>query len=143
MERAESARGELQALRHEAEAAAFAGKAAERRWIPEPEIAAGTKSSNVATGDIGGVFAVHASIPLFDRGQPERALATAWAAQAETHATAFRLVLRSQIAALRAAVLERREVAEQYRDQALASALPSGENDASRAGPRTAIGVCQ
>jgi cobalt-zinc-cadmium efflux system outer membrane protein len=51
--------------------------------------------------------------------RPERALATARAAQAESRAAAFRLVLRGQIAALRLAVLERRAVAERYRSQAV------------------------
>src|SRR6266536_3013004 len=43
VERAEAARGELQALRHEAEAAGFARHAADRRRIPEPEVVAGSK----------------------------------------------------------------------------------------------------
>ena len=119
VERAESTRGELQAWRHEVEAADFAQRAADRRWIPEPEVVAGSKSSNSGGGDIGSVITVHASIPLFDRGRPERALATARAAQAESRAAAFRLVLRGQIAALRVAVLERRAVAERYRAQAV------------------------
>jgi outer membrane protein, heavy metal efflux system len=119
VERAESTRGELQAWRHEVEAADFAQRAADRRWIPEPEVVAGSKSSNTGGGDIGSVITVHASIPLFDRGQPERALATARAAQAESRAAAFRLVLRGQLAALRVAVLERRAVAERYRSHAV------------------------
>jgi cobalt-zinc-cadmium efflux system outer membrane protein len=119
LEQAESSRGELQALRREAEAAGFAQRAADRRWIPEPEIVAGTKSSTVGGGDVGGVVTVHASIPLFDRGQPERALADARAAQAAARAAALRAALRGQIAVLRAAVVERREVAERYRAQAL------------------------
>jgi cobalt-zinc-cadmium efflux system outer membrane protein len=122
VERAESSRGELQALRREAEAAGFAQRAADRRRIPEPEVIAGTKSSTVGGGDIGGMFSVQASIPVFDRGKPERALAVARAAQAEARAAAFRLVLRGQIAALRAATLERRAVAERYRSQAVGSA---------------------
>jgi outer membrane protein TolC len=65
---------------------------------------------------------VHASIPVFDRGRPERALAVARAAQADARATAFRLVVRGQIAALRAAVLERRQLTERYRTQAVSSA---------------------
>jgi len=118
VESAESTRGELQALRLEAEAAGFAQRAADRRRIPEPEVVAGTKSST-AGGDIGSVVTMHASIPLFDRGQPERALALARAARAGARATAFRLALRGQIAGLRAAVLERRDAAERYRTQAV------------------------
>jgi len=122
VEHAESTRGELQAFRREVEAAGFAQRAADRRRIPEPELVAGTKSSTVGGGDIGSVFTVQASIPVFDRGKPERALAVARAAQADARAAAFRLVLRGQIAALRAAVIERRAIAERYRSPAVGSA---------------------
>jgi cobalt-zinc-cadmium efflux system outer membrane protein len=122
LEQAESSRGELIALRREVEAARFAERAADRRRIPEPEIVAGTKSSTIGGGDIGGVITLHAGIPLFDRGRPERALARARASQAEARADAFRVVLRGQIGALRAVVTERREAAERYRTLAVSSA---------------------
>ena len=122
VDRAESTRGELLALRRETDAAGFAQRAADRRRIPEPEVVAGTKSSTSAGGDIGSVVTVHASIPVFDRGRPERALAIARAAQADARAAAFRLVVRGQIAALRATVLERRRLAERYRAQSVTSA---------------------
>jgi len=122
VDRAESTRGELLALRRETDAAGFAQRAADRRRIPEPEVVAGTKSSTFAGGDIGSVVTVHASIPVFDRGRPERALAVARAAQADARATAFRLVVRGQIAALRATVLERRRLSERYREQSVTSA---------------------
>ncbi|HKE87297.1 MAG TPA: TolC family protein [Vicinamibacterales bacterium] len=120
--RAESTRGELQALRHEAEGAKFSARAADRRLVPEPEVVAGTKSSTLGTGEIGSVFTVHASIPLFDHARPERALASARAAEADARTDAFRQMLRSQVAALRAVVTERREVADRYRAQAVAGA---------------------
>jgi cobalt-zinc-cadmium efflux system outer membrane protein len=122
LEQAESSRGELQALRREIEAARFAERAAGRRRIPEPEVVAGTKRSTAAGGDTGSVVTVHAAIPLFDRARPERALALARAAQAEARADVFRVVLRGQIAALRAAVVDRREAADRYRAQAVNSA---------------------
>lgn len=122
LEQAESSRGELLALGREIDAARFAERAAERRRIPEPEIVAGTKSSTAAGGDIGSVVTVHAVIPLFDRARPERASALARGAQAEARANAFRLVLRGQIAALRAAVVERRGAADRYRAHAVNSA---------------------
>jgi cobalt-zinc-cadmium efflux system outer membrane protein len=122
VERAESVRGELLALRREVDAARLAGRAAERRRIPEPEVVAGTKSSTAGGGDLGSVVTVHAAIPLFDRSRPEKALAEARAAQAEARAEAFRLVLRTEIAGLRAAVLQRRENAERYRTAALNNA---------------------
>ena len=55
MTRAEQSRGEISALRREIDAASFAERAAGRRLIPEPEIVAGTKSSNAGGGDVGSV----------------------------------------------------------------------------------------
>jgi cobalt-zinc-cadmium efflux system outer membrane protein len=119
---AESTRGELRAFRQDAEAARFALRAAERSVFPEPELVAGTKSSSSGGGDVGSVLTVHASIPLFDRARPERALAAARATQAEARAAAFVTVLRGEVMALRSAVIERREAATRYRAQALESA---------------------
>jgi len=122
LERAESARGELQALKHEADAAGFSSRAAQRRLIPEPEIVAGSKSSTALGGDIGSVVTVHASIPIFDRAHPERALAAARASETEMRTAAFRQVLRGQATALRSVVIEQRDAAERYRAQAVNSA---------------------
>jgi outer membrane protein, heavy metal efflux system len=122
VERAEAARGDLLALRKEVDAAQFSAKAADRRWVPEPEIVAGTKSSTAGGGDLGSVFTVHANVPLFDRGKPERALAVARASQAQARIDAFRVALRSDIAALRTIVLERRDTADRYRSAAVNSA---------------------
>jgi cobalt-zinc-cadmium efflux system outer membrane protein len=122
VERAEAARGELRALRHEIDAAQLSADAAGRRWIPDPEIVAGTKSSSFGAGDVGGVIMAQAVIPLFDHGRAERALADARAAQAEARAAAFRVTIRADIAALRAAVVVRRETAERYRTAAVNSA---------------------
>lgn len=122
VERAEAARGDLLALRKEVDAAQFSAKAADRRWVPEPEIVAGTKSSTAGGGDLGSVFTVHANVPLFDRGKPERALAVARASQAQARIDAFRVALRSDIAALRTTVLERRDTADRYRSAAVNSA---------------------
>jgi cobalt-zinc-cadmium efflux system outer membrane protein len=113
--RAGAVRGELIALRHERDAAAFAERAAERRLVPEPEVIAGTKSSTLDGGDVGSVFTVQTTIPLFDRGKPERALAQAKAAQANARAEAFQITLRGQISAWRAAVIDRRQAADRYR----------------------------
>ncbi|HVQ12368.1 MAG TPA: TolC family protein [Vicinamibacterales bacterium] len=115
LNRAEGVRGEPAALRHEVESAQFAERAASRRLVPDPEIVAGTKSSNFAGGDVGSVFSVHATVPLFDHAQPEHAVAQARLAQAAANAAAFQTALRAQITALRAVVLERREAADRYR----------------------------
>jgi len=122
LQQAASTREDLIALQHELESSDFSARAADRRWVPEPEIVAGTKSSNLGGGDIGSVIAVRATIPLFDRSQPERALAAARSTQAKARAESFRLVLRGQVAALRDAVLQRRATAERYRAEAVNSA---------------------
>jgi outer membrane protein, heavy metal efflux system len=125
VESALAARGDLRALRKEADAAEFSARAADRRRIPEPEIIAGTKSSTLGTtgtGGIGSVFTVTVPLPLFDRGKPERALAEARASQARAQADVFRLTLRAEIEALRATVLERRQTAERYQSSAVAGA---------------------
>ena len=119
MARAEQARGEMAALRHEIDAAAFSERAADKRVIPEPEVIAGTKSSNAGSGDIGSVVTVHVAIPLFDRGRPERAAARARRSQAEAQLEALRVALRSQIAAWHDLVVERRSTAERYRTTAV------------------------
>ena len=119
VEQAESTRGELVALRKEIEAARLSGRSADRRRVPEPEVAAGTKSSTAGGGDMGSVVTFHATLPLFDRGRPERALAEARASQAAARAEAFHVALRMDIAALRAAVIERRNTAERYRAAAV------------------------
>jgi outer membrane protein, heavy metal efflux system len=120
--RAEATRGELAALQQEIESARFADRAASRRLVPEPELVAGTKSSNVGSGDIGGVISVHVSIPLFDRAQPERALAQARLAQAEARVESFRVSLTAQVSGLRALVVQRREAADRHRTAATKTA---------------------
>jgi len=116
LQRARTVRGDSAALQQEISAARFAEEAATRRWIPEPELVAGTKSSNVAGGDVGSVISIHANIPLFDRGQPERALARARIAQAEAQAAVFESAVAAQVFSRRAIVVERRDIAERYRE---------------------------
>jgi len=122
METALSARGDFRALQKDADAAAFAARAADRRRIPEPEVIAGTKSSTFEGGGIGSVFTVTVPLPLFDRGKPERALAEARVSQARAQADLFRLTLRSELEALRATVIERRQTAGRYQSSAVAGA---------------------
>jgi outer membrane protein, heavy metal efflux system len=115
MARARASRGEAAALQQEQTSAQFLERAAHRRAIPEPEITAGTKSSTAAGGDVGSVVSIHASIPLFDRGHPERALASARAARAEAEASSFQIRLAAEVAGARALVAERRDIADRYR----------------------------
>jgi cobalt-zinc-cadmium efflux system outer membrane protein len=113
--RAEAVRGDLLALVREAESASFAERAAARRLIPEPEIAAGTKTSDVAGGDVGSVVSVHVALPIFDRARPERAAAEAWGRQVRAEADVLRQTIRAQVVAWRAAAVERRAMAERHR----------------------------
>jgi cobalt-zinc-cadmium efflux system outer membrane protein len=122
IEKAESIRGELLALQKDVEAASLSRRAADRRRVPEPEVVAGTKSSTAGGSDIGSVLAVHASLPLFDRNRPERALADARARQAAARIEAFRITLRTEIGALHIAVIEGRETADRYRSGAVSDA---------------------
>jgi outer membrane protein, heavy metal efflux system len=115
MAKAETSRGELVALAREFDAAAFAERAAGRRLIPEPEVVAGTKTSNAAGGDVGTVLSVHVAVPLFDRARPERAAAQARGRQVRAEVEVLRQNIRAQITAWRAAVVERRDIAERHR----------------------------
>ena len=115
MARAETSRGDLVALARERDAAGFAEQAAARRAIPEPEVVAGTKTSNAAGGDVGSVVSVHVTLPLFDRARPERAAAQARARQVSADAEVLRRTIRAQITAWRAAIVERRAMAERHR----------------------------
>jgi outer membrane protein, heavy metal efflux system len=118
MGQAERSRGQLLAFQQDLEGARLSMRAADRRRIPEPEVLGGTKSSSAAGGDVGSVIGVQATLPLFDRGRPERAIAQARAAQTEAQLDAYRVVLRADIAAARAAAVERRRAAEAYRASA-------------------------
>jgi cobalt-zinc-cadmium efflux system outer membrane protein len=122
MARAEMTRGEAAALQQEIDAARFADRAAARRLVPEPEIVAGTKSSNVGSGDVGSVLSVHATVPLFDHARPERAMAQARLAQAEARIALFRASLSAQLSGLRMLVEERRDAADRYRATSTTSA---------------------
>jgi outer membrane protein, heavy metal efflux system len=113
--RADTTRGDLVALSRELDAAGFAERAAARRAVPEPEVVAGTKSSNAIGGDTGSIVSLHLTVPLFDRGGPERAAALARARQARAEADVLRQTIRAQVEAWRAAVVERRAVAERHR----------------------------
>ena len=112
--RAEAQRGDLAALQREIEAAGFTEQAARRRRVPEPEIVAGSKSSDAGPGDTGSIVSVQLGLPLFDRAAPERAAARARAAQLRADLASRTRVLHAQVAAWHAAVVERRAAAASY-----------------------------
>ena len=118
VERAGQTRGQLLAFQKDQEAAELAMRAADRRRYPEPEVLAGTKSSNVGGGDVGSVLGIQATLPLFDHGRPEKTVAQARANQAQAEMEAFRVSLRAEVAAARVTAQERRRAAETYRQSA-------------------------
>jgi cobalt-zinc-cadmium efflux system outer membrane protein len=127
MTRAETVRGQLTALTRDVEAAGLAEHAAARRAIPEPEVVAGTKTSNAAGGDVGSIVSVHVTVPLFDRARPERAAAQARGRQARAEAAMLRQTIRAQVEAWRAAVIELRANAGRHR-----ASLASGAEQIER-----------
>ena len=76
---------------------------------------AGLKTSNVGTDHRGWVLSVLASIPLFDRAQPERSRAEARARLATAERDALRAEIGASVRALRQAVEERRAASDAYR----------------------------
>ena len=124
VDRAFKTRPELLALAREVESAELSQRAAERRRIPEPELGGGLKQSSLADGDAGVVLTIQASVPLFDRAAPERALAIARARQASAREAAMRQSVRAEIAGLYTDLINRRDTVTRYRD----SAVPSSES---------------
>ncbi len=112
--RAIASRGELRALDADADAARFAGRAAARRRIPEPQVTAGLKTVGGGPDRQGSVLTVQASVPLFDAGKAERLQARSRESLAVAQAEAFRTSLRAEIAGLRAAIAERRRAVARY-----------------------------
>jgi outer membrane protein, heavy metal efflux system len=116
---AETARPDLLAFERDIEAARFAARGAARSVVPEPEIVAGLKTSDVGAGDRGGVLSLLANIPLFDRAQPERLRAVARELLATAERDALRAEIGATVLALRSAVEQRRASADAYRREAL------------------------
>lgn len=121
VDRAFKTRPELLALALEAESAELSRRAAERSRIPEPEVGGGVKQSSLGDGAAGTVFTIQASVPLFDRAAPERALAIARARQASARGAALRQSVRAEIAGLYADLINRREAVSRYRESAVRS----------------------
>jgi cobalt-zinc-cadmium efflux system outer membrane protein len=117
--RAASSRPDLQATERDIEAARLAGSAARRGRVPEPEVVAGMKTSSVGVDRQGWVLSLLASVPLFDRAQPERAQAAALHALATARRDALRTEIGSGVRGLWLAAEERRTAARSYRQEAV------------------------
>jgi len=110
------ARGDLIALDAEAERADALARAAHRRVVPEPTLILGAKNSQFDGEDgTGAVAGVSFSLPLFDRGQGTRAVATSEAAllRAQRDALAQRAESEAESALAEAVAL--REAEKAYR----------------------------
>jgi outer membrane protein, heavy metal efflux system len=98
--RATSTRAELRALQQLSERAAFEAEAAQRARLPSPNLFAGVKRADAATGrETGGVFGLSVSLPLFDAGGREAARWEAERARVEAERASIEYRIRSEIAA--------------------------------------------
>jgi cobalt-zinc-cadmium efflux system outer membrane protein len=113
--RAEAARTDLLALSREIEAAQLQGRAAARSRVPEPEVVAGLKTASAGDNRHGSVFSLNFAVPLFDRAQPERAMADAKVRLATAERDARLADISATVRGLRQAAQELRTAADTYR----------------------------
>jgi cobalt-zinc-cadmium efflux system outer membrane protein len=115
VEEALAERLDLRALVVEAEGRDLQRRAALRRRIPEPTLAGGWKRTEALDSDDTGFIAtVTVPLPVFDRGQPRIAQATADVRRLELDAQILRREIRSEVLAALARERAARENAERY-----------------------------
>lgn len=108
-------RGDLILLEAEAERADRLARAARRRLIPDPVLAAGTKSKQEAgVKESGPVFGISFALPVFDRGQGDRAVARAEGALLRARREALERTIEAELEAAYAAAVSRRQAEESY-----------------------------
>jgi outer membrane protein TolC len=96
--RATSTRAELRALQQLAERATLEGEAARRARLPSPNVFAGVKRADDASGrETGGVFGLRLALPLFDAGSREAARWEAERARVEAERASIEYRIRSEI----------------------------------------------
>lgn len=117
---ARRARGDLQALARDREAASVSAQVAGKLRFPEPEAFGGAKTSSA--GGTGSVIGVQATLPLFNRGAAERAVAEARIQQADHRLALGEQALAAQVAAAHAASVLRHAAAGEYRGAATRTA---------------------
>ena len=119
-----SARSDLMALRTQAEQQDLLARAAARRVIPEPMLAAGRKTSEAdGTRGQGPIFGLSLAFPLFDRGQGARAIAEAEGHLLRTRQQALENRLPAEAAAAVSDAEARREAEATYAPAADPDAL--------------------
>lgn len=108
-------RGDLVSLEAEAERAERLARAARRRLIPEPVLVAGTKSKQEAGEEESGpVFGISLALPIFDRGQGERAVARAESALLHVRREALQRTTEAELEAAYAEAVSMRQAEEAY-----------------------------
>jgi cobalt-zinc-cadmium efflux system outer membrane protein len=120
VDRARRTRGDLRALAQDREAASASALVAGKRKYPEPEIVGGAKTSSV--GGTGGVVGVQATLPLFNRGSADRAVAEARMRQADHRLALGEQALAAQVASAHALSTLRHAAAGEYRGTATRTA---------------------
>jgi outer membrane protein, heavy metal efflux system len=109
--RATSSRAELRALQQLGQRAALEAEAARRARLPSPNLFGGMKrGDNSSDREVGGVFGVSVSLPLFDAGRREAARWDAERARVEADRAAIEHRIRSEITGA-AEVLTVRQIA--------------------------------
>ena len=115
LERLAAARGDIAALDAEAEQADLRARAARRRVVPDASVTVGTKDTDVGTDeDRGPVLGIGFSLPVFDRGQGARGVATAEAALLRARRAGLARLAAAGIEAAHAEALARRSAEERY-----------------------------
>ena len=117
---ARRARGDFQALAQDREAASASVLVAGKRKFPEPEVFGGAKTSSV--GGTGAVVGVQATLPLFNRGTADRAVAEARIQQADRRLALGEQALAAQVASAHAVSALRHAAAGEYRGAATRTA---------------------
>ena len=117
---ARRARGDFQALAQDREAASVSALVAGKRKYPEPEVFGGAKTSSV--GGTGAVVGVQATLPLFNRGTADRAVAEARIQQADRRLALGEQALAAQVASAHAVSALRHAAAGEYRAAATRTA---------------------
>jgi cobalt-zinc-cadmium efflux system outer membrane protein len=120
VEQARRARGDFRALAQDREAANASALVAGKRRYPEPEVFGGAKTSSV--GGTGAVVGVQATLPLFNRGAADRAVAEARVQQADRRLALSEQGLAAQVASAHAVSALRHAAAGEYRGAAARTA---------------------
>lgn len=120
----ETSRADLEALRFDKESAELSGRAASRAWIPDPTVGAGALVLEDAHhGDaVGAVVGLSITLPLFDRGQGDKARADAARTLAVARYNRLLQAARTDLAAAAESLRARRTQLRHFREDVLARA---------------------